>query len=72
MLIFIIFFKKYLFKKNKFFEKKIKDVDINFILKTLVNFEEIVEEPLIFMPSKKVTLEKIKKFIIKEIKNIYK
>jgi predicted nucleotidyltransferase component of viral defense system len=70
--IYYIFKKIPLKKIIKFFEKKIKDVDINFILKTLVNFEEIVEEPLNFMPSKKVTLEKIKKFIIKEIKNIYK
>jgi predicted nucleotidyltransferase component of viral defense system len=55
-----------------FFEKKIKDVDVNFILKTLVDFEEIEIEPLEFMPSKKVNLEKIKKFIIKEVKNLYK
>jgi predicted nucleotidyltransferase component of viral defense system len=55
-----------------FFAKKIKDVDINFILKTLVDFEEVEIEPLEFMPSKKVNLEKIKKFIIKEVKNIYK
>jgi predicted nucleotidyltransferase component of viral defense system len=54
------------------FEKKIKDVDVNFILKTLVDFEEVEIEPLEFMPSKKVNLEKIKKFIIKEVKNIYK
>jgi hypothetical protein len=55
-----------------FFEKKIKDVDVNFILKTLVDFEEVEIEPLEFMPSKKVNLEKIKKFIIKEVKNLYK
>jgi predicted nucleotidyltransferase component of viral defense system len=55
-----------------FFEKKIKDVDVNFILKTLVDFEEVKIEPLEFMPSKKVNLEKIKKFIIKEVKNLYK
>jgi len=55
-----------------FFAKKIKDVDVNFILKTLVDFEEVEIEPLEFMPSKKVNLEKIKKFIIKEVRNIYK
>jgi predicted nucleotidyltransferase component of viral defense system len=55
-----------------FFEKKIKDVDINFILKTLVDFREVEIEPLEFMPSKKVNLERIKKFIIKEVKSLYK
>jgi predicted nucleotidyltransferase component of viral defense system len=55
-----------------FFEKKIKDVDVNFILKTLVDFEEVEIEPLEFIPSKKVSLEKIKKFVINEIKSLYK
>jgi len=55
-----------------FFEKKIKDVDVNFILKTLVDFEEVEIEPLEFMPSKKVSLGKIKKFVINEIKSLYK
>jgi predicted nucleotidyltransferase component of viral defense system len=54
-----------------FFEKKIKDVDVNFILKTLVDFREVEIEPLEFMPSKKVNLEKIKKFIIQQIKTIF-
>jgi hypothetical protein len=47
-------------------------VDVNFILKTLVDFEEVEIEPLEFMPSKKISLEKIKKFIIKEVKSLYK
>jgi predicted nucleotidyltransferase component of viral defense system len=59
-------------KLINFFEKKIKDVDVNFILKTLVDFREVEIEPLEFMPSKKVSLEKIKKFVINEIKSLYK
>jgi predicted nucleotidyltransferase component of viral defense system len=54
-----------------FFEKKIKDIDINFILKTLVDFKEVEVEPLEFMPSKKVSLEKIKKFIIQQVRAIF-
>ena len=44
-----------------FFEKKIRDVDINFILKILVDFKEIEEEPLEFIPSKKSKFRKNKK-----------
>jgi predicted nucleotidyltransferase component of viral defense system len=58
-------------KLINFFKKKIKDVDINFILKTLVDFGEIEVEPLEFMPSKKVSLEKIKKFIIQQVRAIF-
>ncbi|GIW67502.1 MAG: hypothetical protein KatS3mg096_370 [Candidatus Parcubacteria bacterium] len=53
------------------FNKKISDVDINFIFKELLDFSEIEEEPIDFMPSKRVDLSTIKNFLIKEIRKIY-
>jgi len=50
----------------KYFEKKIYDIDPSFVLKCLISFEEVEEEKLEIF--KKVSFEKIKKFILDEVR----
>lgn len=60
-------FKKFSLKKViKFFEKKIFDIDPGFALKCLINFEDVEEEKLDLL--KKVNLEEIKRFFLREVK----
>ncbi len=49
---------------------KFPSLDTNLILKSLVYFDDIIEEPIIFKNDFYITLEEIKKFFIKTIKKI--
>jgi len=52
-------------------EKKFKDTDVNVFLKSLVYFDEIKEEPIQFLNGKKISLEKIKLFLTREVKKYW-
>jgi len=65
-------FKKYRFKEIiALCEKKFVDIDVNLILKSLVYFEDVEIEPIIFKHNKQVEFEKVKKFLIDLIKTVY-
>ncbi len=49
--------------------KKFNDIDVNLILKSLVYFDDIKIEPILFKHNKEVDFEKVKEFLIKEVKN---
>ncbi len=49
--------------------EKMPSLDINLTLKSLIYFEDILEEPILFM-DKGVKFEKVKKFLKKEVKRI--
>lgn len=53
---------------NSFFEKFWKVISDNLILKSLVYFDDIIEEPLIL--NNKISFEEIKAFLIKTVWNI--
>jgi len=53
-----------------FCEHKFKDVDISLILKSLVYFNDIVEEKIMFKNNKNIKLKEIKKFFIQETEKI--
>jgi hypothetical protein len=50
-------------------EKKLPDLDLNLVLKSLVYFEDIVCEPIKFKNGKKVSFSVVKEFIKKEVKD---
>ncbi|MDA3840709.1 MAG: nucleotidyl transferase AbiEii/AbiGii toxin family protein [Patescibacteria group bacterium] len=60
----------FIFKEHDFEEildlcqKKFEDIDVNLILKSLVYFDDIDTEPIMFKHDNKVELEKVKKFLI--------
>ncbi len=52
------------------FEKKYKNLDVNLALKSLVYFDVIKEEPIIYKSSEKANLSKIKSFLLNEVKSL--
>lgn len=53
----------------KFCQKKYKDLDINLVLKSLVYFDDVIEEPIIYKNSGEVGFEEIKIFLRKTVNN---
>jgi len=51
-------------------QKKMPELDRNLIIKSLVYFDDIIEEKLIFKNNKEVGMETIKNFFIQEVKKI--
>lgn len=49
------------------FEKKFKDTDVSLILKSLVYFDDIIEEKIIFKNNNKIDFNEIKEFLLKEV-----
>ncbi|MCD4761793.1 nucleotidyl transferase AbiEii/AbiGii toxin family protein [bacterium] len=66
----------YIFKKYDFeeilnlCEKKFDDIDVNLILKSLVYFDDVELEPIVFKHGNQVKFDEVKKFLIKLIKSI--
>lgn len=56
---------------TEFAKKKFPDLDTNLILKSLVYFDDIEIEPIIFKHGNKVTLPIIKSFLESEVKKYY-
>ena len=52
-------------------QQKFPEIDPNPVLKSLVYFEDMEEEPIDFQKGKEVELEEIKNFLIKEVKKFY-
>jgi predicted nucleotidyltransferase component of viral defense system len=52
----------------KMFKKKFRDIDINLVLKSLVYFDDIDIEPIMFKHNREVDFEKIKSFLIERVK----
>lgn len=50
--------------------RKFPTLDINLILKSLVYFDDIIDEPILFKHEKDVTLEEIQHFLIAEVKKV--
>lgn len=50
--------------------RKFPTLDINLILKSLVYFDDIIDEPILFKHEKDVTLEEIQHFLITEVKKV--
>lgn len=50
--------------KNKF-----KNIDINLILKSLVYFDDIEEDEIIYKNNNDINFSEIKKFLIEKVKN---
>jgi predicted nucleotidyltransferase component of viral defense system len=50
-------------------QRKYPKLDQNLILKSLIYFEDIVAEPILFMPGFEVSLENIKSDLIDQVKN---
>jgi predicted nucleotidyltransferase component of viral defense system len=48
-------------------QKKYKDLDINVVLKSLVYFDDVIEEPMIYKNSGEVSFEEIKNFLRKTV-----
>ena len=61
-----------LFKLTKVCQKKYKDLDINLVLKSLVYFDDVIEEPINYKISDQVSYEKIKSFLRNEVKTFLK
>ena len=51
-------------------EKKFDDIDVNLILKSLVYFDDVELEPIVFKHGNQVKFDEVKKFLIKLIKSI--
>ena len=52
----------------KLAQKKFPEIDTNLILKSLVYFEDVDMEPIMFNPGKEVNFTKVKNFLTKEVK----
>jgi len=50
------------------FKEKYHDTDINLVLKSLVYFEDIEMEPILFSPGKEVDFKEVQDFLIKLVK----
>jgi hypothetical protein len=48
-------------------QKKYKDLDINLVLKSLVYFDDVIEEPIIYKYSREVDFKEIKNFLRKTV-----
>lgn len=63
-------FKKYDFEKIlNLCEKKFDDIDVNLILKSLVYFDDVELEPIIFKHGNQIKFDEVKKFLIELIKS---
>lgn len=51
-------------------EKMFPELDVNLILKSLVYFEDIEDEPINYKHHKEVEFTKVKSFLIKQVKNL--
>jgi len=51
-------------------EKKLPDLDINLVLKSLVYFSDIVYEPIKFKNNNSVDFSEVKKIFITEVEKI--
>jgi hypothetical protein len=56
-----------LLKLTKGCKKKFKDLDINLVLKSLVYFEDVIEEPIIYKNFGEVSFEEIKSYLRKTV-----
>ncbi len=54
----------------KLFQKKFADTDINLVLKSLVYFDDVDIEPIMFKHKKDIDFEKVKLFLIEKIKSL--
>jgi len=65
----------YIFKKHSFeeilnlCEKKFADIDINLILKSLVYFDDVELEPIVFKHESQIEFDEVKRFLIQLVKN---
>ena len=65
----------YIFKKHSFeeilnlCEKKFADIDINLILKSLVYFDDVELEPIVFKHENQIEFDEVKRFLIQLVKN---
>ncbi len=50
-------------------DKKMPDLDRNLVLKSLVYFNDITSEPIIFKNGNNVSLDEIKRFLVHEVKD---
>lgn len=50
------------------FKQKYQDTDINLVLKSLVYFEDIKVEPILFTPGKEIDFKKVQDFLINLVK----
>jgi hypothetical protein len=48
-------------------QKKHRDLDTNLVLKSLVYFEDVVPEPILFKNNKEVSFEEVKEFLRKKV-----
>jgi hypothetical protein len=48
-------------------QKKYRDLDTNLVLKSLVYFDDVVPEPILFKNKMEVSFEKVKEFLRKEV-----
>ncbi len=66
----------YILKENKLedilelFKIKFKETDINLVLKSLVYFDDIDIEPIIFKHEMKVDFEEVKGFLVEDVRRI--
>ena len=66
----------YIFKKLdlktilKMSKEKFDDIDTNLILKSLIYFDDVSMEPIIFKNNMDIKFEKVKKFLIQEVKKV--
>jgi hypothetical protein len=51
-------------------QKKYKDLDINLVLKSLVYFDDVIEEPMIYKNSGEVGFDEIKRYLRKTVDSI--
>ena len=56
-----------LLKLTKVCQKKYKDLDINLVLKSLVYFEDIIKEPIIYKNFGEVSFDEIKSYLRKTV-----
>ncbi len=52
-------------------KKKFPEIDINLIIKSLVYFDDIVEEPIIFMNDNHMSLSEIKTFLSRRVQEYF-
>ncbi|MFP4515034.1 MAG: nucleotidyl transferase AbiEii/AbiGii toxin family protein [Parcubacteria group bacterium] len=54
------------------FKNKYQDTDINIVLKSLVYFEDVEIEPIMFSPGKELSFDEVKDFLIQVVKDYKK
>jgi len=56
-------------KLLSFTKAKLISLDVNLILKSMVYFEDVNEDKLLFMPGFEISFSEVKKFLEKEVRN---